>query len=705
MGADGSGAPILWGGDTPFCSQFVVYDTSKTTYVDYTRDVVDNQDDTKALLLEAANDKVYVCSPEIAEGIKLDLGTTVNSNASVATVKSWVAGAWSDRSATDGTASGGATLAIDGSLTWTRNATDAMRVINGYMGYWYEISWTNALSSSVDVVACWVNFDVARVTNKWSGVYETPLAVRFYDQSAGQYIDYTGKLTNESTSQYLQLDAATTSDFIYIKSAEPLAGIGFGIVDGYENTANAQITATDGVEHWDGDSWSNDAIAAAEDGTLDDGADSSFAQTGTVWWNVAGLIARKRTMDFDDTPGYWCRVSWDAELDNTGDDIRLFFVVVAPFPEVLKSYDGVIEFKGRALLWGDPEYPNRLRYSAKDRPDCFSGSDSGYTDAFGDNTAIVSAVRFHNELLVFKANSVWLLEGYSPQTFGTLRLADTVGCCAVKTPQVIETGPPITHQDEGLSVALWMDTDGIYAIDGRKPQKISLPVDHYFNTEYGTAIAAADLDNVQAFVDRLNNEYHLLMPNGGSGHGVELVFNPLQNDWYPPWDRTVGGANDYLVSGINLRGTANRYHTYGGGSAGRIYRLENDTSDKDASDADVAITHQFKTRAISADPKQSPSLTFTFRKVYLEASAVTSPTTKTVTTNFYKDQATSGTAVTTPAAISLANSGYSLVMDGVSTNQPRCLAAQIEFIAATIDLEMEARSIIYSLEVLGESDQ
>jgi len=704
MYADGGGAPVLWGGDEPFCSGFLSYDSSSVRYTDSTRWVTDNKSGTSGIVLGAASDILYVCSPEIAEGIKLDLGTNVNATARTATLKSWQSGAWSDRSATDGTASGGATLAIDGSFTWTRSANDTMRVLGGIMGYWYQISFSGALSNSVDVIACQVNFDMVTVSNKWDGVFQTPLAIRFYDQSAGQGIDYTGKLSNESTSQYLQLDAATTSDYIFVKSAEPLTGIGIGVVDGYENTGDSQITAASGIEHWDGDSWVTNAVLSDE--TLDTGADSSFAATGVVWWNATGVTDKKTTIPNDSIPGYWYKIKWDAAPDNAADDVRVYYIVTVPFPEALGTYDGVVEFKSRALIWGDEEFPNRLRYSCKDRPDCFAGADSGYTDAFGDTTKIICAIRFHNELLVFKAGSSWFLEGFSPQTFGTLRLTDTVGCCAAQTPKVIETGPPMMHQDEALTIAMWMDTDGVYALDGRKPKKISLPVDQYFNTEYSsTVIAAADLDNVQAFIDPLNNEYHVLLPNGGSGHGVELVYNPLQDEWYPPWDRTVGGANDYLVSGVRLRGTANRYHTYGGGSAGRIYRLENDTSDKDASDADVAITHQIKTRAISVDPKQSPSLTFDFRKAWIEAKAVASPATKTITSKFYKDVATSGTTITAPATVDLGNTGFSLVVDGIDTNQPRCLTFQLEFIAAVIDLEMEIRSVLYTLEVKGESDQ
>lgn len=704
MYADGSGRPLLWGGDEPFCIGFAVWDSTTTSYVSYHREVRDNRLETWGVVLGGAADKYYVCSPEIAEGIKLDLGTAVNSNAVTATVKSWVAGAWADRSATDGTASGGATHAIDGSLTWTRNATDTMTVIDGIMGYWYEVTWSGAMSGSVDVISCQVNFDMDRMSNKWSGVWQQPLAVRWHDQSAGSITDVSGKLTNESTAQYVNIAQATTSDEFFVKSDEPLTGIGFGVADGYESTADAQIN---NIEHWDGDSWVNNTIERDE--TLDTAADTSFAQTGTVWWNAAGDTPKRKSMDWDSLPGYWYRVQWDASPDNTANDVRIYFVATATFPEEMPAYDGVIEFKGRAFLWGDPEFPNRLRYSAKERPDSFSGEDSGYTDEFGDSTPINSCVRFYNELIVTKEDSVWLLEGFSPETFGNIRIADTVGCSSPKTLKVLEIGSTIMHSDEGLSVALWMDTDGIYALDGRKPKKVSLPVDQYFNTEYSTAIAAADLDKIHAETDHLENEYHVLLPNGGSGHGIELVYNVPFDEWFPPWDRTVGGANDYLVSMLKLRGTDNRYYTYGGGSAGRVYRLEDDTSDKDASDADVAIQHSIKTRAFSIDPKQSPTLTFTFRKVYLEATARTTPVTRTIETYFYRDQATSGTLVqtgtTAPGDMDLSNTGFNLVMDGLSTNEPRCLAGQLEFIANTIDLEMEIRSVLYSLEALGEQDQ
>jgi hypothetical protein len=399
-------------------------------------------------------------------------------------------------------------------------------------------------------------------------------------------------------------------------------------------------------------------------------------------------------MPFDSTPGFWYRVSWDAALVGTTADCRVYIVTTATFPESLPSYKGVIEFKGRAFVWPDPEYPNRLRYSAKGRADCFSGSDSGYTDEFGDMTPVVACKRFYNELIVWKENSVWLLEGYAPENFGTLKIADTVGCCAPKTAQVVETGFPSMHKDEPLSVAIWMDTDGVYVLDGRKPRKVSLPVDNYFNTEYSTAFAAASLDDMQSFVDKLNNEYHLLT------QGVtELVYNVITDEFYPPWVRRAGAEAGYLVCGLGIKGTDKRNYTYGANDAGFVFRLENDTTDKDAANADVAIEQKIKTRAISAEQKQSTTLEFTFRKAFVEAKARASGS---VTTNFYKNMATSGSALTVPAAISLVNSGYDLVVDGLETSQSNCKTFQLEFVESVADVELEVYSFLYLLEIRGE---
>lgn len=689
--ADGTAAPIMYGGDTPFPIGFLVYDAGNTRYVDYTRVVIDNRTGTLATILPAAGDMFYVGMSNIGEAITLDL-TAVNSNAVTLTVKSWVAGAWADRSATDGTGTGGppvdTCLAQDGSITWTRNSTDEMRVIGGIMAYWYQVTWSGALSGNVTVVSCTTVQDAVTLSNKWDGIPHWVSGCRFYDQSSGDYDECLGKVSNESTSQYVSINDGTTSDRLCIKTPEPAIGFGIGMVTGYVNDANAQI---DGVEYWDGATFT--AVTAFTDETLDGAADSSFAQTGWVWLNRPAVLTPKMsTQNGDPIPGYWYKLKWDATLATSLDDVRVYIVTYAPYPEALPACDGCIQFKDRLLVWGDPEHPNRLRYSAKGKPDCFSGQDSGFTEAFGDMTKINCCVRFYNELVVFKKNSIWLLEGYGPENFGNAQIADTVGLSSPQTAKAVEVGYSGMHRDEALSILLWQDTDGAYVLDGRKPKKVSLPVDLFFNPEYSTTcIAAASIANRIAFVDRVNNEYHFLLPTGSYD---ELVYNYVTDEWYPIWNREIE-----LTCGLAFKGVDNRDYVYGGSSAGWVMRLENDTTDKTVANVDKKIDHSIKTRAIAVAQTQSSTLRFTFRRIQIEAKAVAAAS---ITTKTFKDMASTGTTLTTPAAISLANTGYNLVTDHLDGSIENCMAIQIEFSMSTADKELEIYSIMYGLEAQGE---
>ena len=66
----------------------------------------------------ANNNFIYVGSPLSFVGVKIDVGPDVQATASVLTVKYGVNGGWIDLVDTDGTESGGATLAVDGDVTW-----------------------------------------------------------------------------------------------------------------------------------------------------------------------------------------------------------------------------------------------------------------------------------------------------------------------------------------------------------------------------------------------------------------------------------------------------------------------------------------------------------------------------------------------------------------------------------------------------------
>ena len=139
---------------------------------------------------------------------------------------------------------------------------------------------------------------------------------------------------------------------------------------------------------------------------------------------------------------------------------------------------------------------------------------------------------------------------------------------------------------------------------------------------------------------------------------------------------------------------------YGGDANGRVHRLETDTSDKNAANADVAISHKVKTRAISAKQPEATTLRFTFRKLWIEAQARGVST--ALGTKFFKNMATSGATLSVPAVLNLQESSKDLSVPGLDTSQEGCMCFEVEFSLATIDLEMELWSFLYQVEARGE---
>jgi len=799
--ADGSGIPIVWGGDNSIPLGLIIYDASEAAYIDYSRKARDKRTDTKAIILGAATDKIYLLTHESCEGFVVDLGSAVNSNAVTLTVKAWRSGAWTSVSdLTDGTDSPvGTTLAQDGTVTWTRSTSDKMRLVSGVMGYAYEIGWSGAMSGSVDLLEITTKEDASAMTNKWNGAYDWPAGARFYDQSVDGYTEIFGKVSNESTSQYAKLSSMSTNDYLYIKTFEPATAFGLAMVPEYGNTgiggakAKGKITLTgvpvadetfvidsqtftwkasrtgtgevaigswkgecginlinavladlttvkpilygsettyieaanygtagnsivfteastnmamdgsgtlggtttgaelivgeiDQLEYWDGDSWV--AVTTNLIDTTKGGGLGSFGQTGIFSFDAENFSPQKRTLSGDDSPGYWYRLSIDTALSS---GVRLYMIAYAIYPEVLPTYDGGVDFKNRLLLWGDPEFPNRLRFSATTFPDCFVGTDSGYTDAFGDMSKILFACKFYNELIVFKENSIYLLEGYSPGTFGILKITDTIGLASPKTVCLVETGYAAMSKEDLMTIVLWQATDGIYVFDGRKPKKVSLAVDNYFNPESGDCIAATDITSLQAFTDQANNEYHLLLPT------VELVYNYVLDEWYPPWARSVA-----LTTGLSFKGTDNRNYVYGANATGYIFRLENDTTDKTVGNVDVAIDHYIISRAISILTDTRSPLKFTLRRLWAELKARSAGT---IVTTLYANMATTGVVKNIPEAMSMVNSGYGLGVPALDMSVQDCSCFKIKFSLNVADREMEIWGFSFEAEARGLLDR
>jgi hypothetical protein len=267
-----------------------------------------------------------------------------------------------------------------------------------------------------------------------------------------------------------------------------------------------------------------------------------------------------------------------------------------------------------------------------------------------------------------------------------MRLTRGVGIASPNTLQVVEVGSPGLNINEPRTIAIWQSYDGVYVLDGVKPKKVSLPIDRYFNPEYSaTAITAVNIELLQAFVDQNNNEYHLLLPNG-----PELVYNYVTDEWYPPWNR-----ENTLNCGINMQDSLGRFYQIGASDEGWVYRLEDDTTDKNTSGSDVAIDHSIKTRAIAVGEQSSASLRFTLRRMWAEFKARASGS---VTSKIFKDTATTGTDSDT---MSMVGTGVGIVVPGREGSKEACMNFQAEFSLSSADEEMEIYSMEYELSPRG----
>ena len=345
--ADGSSRPMVWGGTSPRIRGFINTIDTSVTFSDYSRSVRDGRSDTYGLIPNTAVgvSAVDIFCEERLSAITLTLANA-NATASVLTVSAMRSAALTAVSGlNDGTSVGGATLAQSGTISWTASALDEISSVQGIQGYRYRLTWSVALSVNVQVTSVTCTQAAQAMTNKWNGEWNYVSGCRFYDQSLGQYIEVLGKISNESTSMYLDLSEATTSDYLYIKTPEPATQFGIAIVDGYGNTAAAAI---DLCEYWTGSAWAT--MGSIIDSTKDSGVTKSFAQTGYLALNATQYTPQRYKLLRSDTPGYWYRLSWAAALST---NVRIYSILYASLPETLPSYDGCVEFKNRLFLWGD----------------------------------------------------------------------------------------------------------------------------------------------------------------------------------------------------------------------------------------------------------------------------------------------------------------------------------------------------------------
>lgn len=596
---------ISYAGSTPYCASFLygtdigtadtAADEDKKTF-QIASDEVTNNESTRFVTItldtQANNEALYVGYFQPINGIAFTLGTNKNSVGSATLlVEYWNGSVWTTVGAiTDGTeASADVPFSQSGSITWTYIAagTEKPRRINGHTLFWYRIT-TDTTLDNADFVKITITKDWRIIEDLTDGRDLLPSGFLWFDDGDDPYVDMLDRVLVDSRGLYAKFsdpsadEDIAAADLIYVGFPRKIMGMKLYFIEDYANDGNA---ATLTISYWDGTQWVAYAADEMSDGTLNP-SDSSktFNQTGEIRLEDKGTLVKPTSLADAGVqlPMYWYKIAFSAKLYNdTNDQMRIWKLRGISAPRTtaeIGKFNWVSNFKNRLFLFGAEKSPNLGEFSAYQLPYALSGedtSDSWPRVAFGDKDEINCAVNFFNEIIVFKRHEVWMMEGDSPDTFGTLLLDDTIGCAAPETAKLVRTWVNLPDGRKDFRHAVFfMSQDGIWGVDGVKVWKLSEDIDNYFNPAKAESIKTGYRDLSSAYFDPVENEYHVFLWSGATPTLLEFVYNSQHEKWNGPFVRLSP-----CICGESVLDSDDDRLSYGGGSDGIMYRLETGSND------------------------------------------------------------------------------------------------------------------------------
>ncbi len=578
----------VYHGTQPRPTAIFHYDASATSYISWLDEIYSLKTSDVMIIdaLSNGDDYIYLGFWTPFSGAYFAL-TAVNGAAGAMDVE-YYNGGWTDVSGdNDETETGGdTTFGQSGLYEWTLPTDWVPTMVEGGLWYFIRMTPTVEFDAEVEINNIYIQAPMQKLANLWDQNWQPVSGAYHYDQTQDEYKDYLPKVIDGQQATYMFLEdfeGGADNDGIYIGT--PYKPLAFRIkVDAeYTNTGNAEF---DVIEGWDGGAW--DAGTGLNDTTKGGAADiASLSQNGIISFNNGTIAYRRGMLEGEDFPMYWTRLEIDADAVDA--DVRIWDISYVPDSDDPSGASACMEFKDRLLLIGPKDYPNEVWISAPYNPQGFNGNE--FTKmTFGDGRKLTDGVSFFNEALIFKEDSTWLIQGFrrtGAGAFGRLRLDDRVGAFR-KTAQLgrIWITEKDAAADDYRNVVFFQHRTGVYFSDGNKPIYISDDVSNYFDENHEDYVGAANIAGIDSWFDWQKNEYHLVFATG-----LELVYNT----WFKKWSDFERSVD--LKSGAAVIGSNGEPLTYGGSAIGKVFRLENDTSDKDSSDADAAIDAHVMTKA------------------------------------------------------------------------------------------------------------
>jgi hypothetical protein len=240
---------------------------------------------------------------------------------------------------------------------------------------------------------------------------------------------------------------------------------------------------------------------------------------------------------------YWTRIRFADDLTE-GITISVQYLSHHDIADFGESGKVSTVWKDRGL-YTFSKFGRDIYVSKKYRPNVLNGSDFAIlTPGDGREHDVTAMLPFYNEVIVFQKEEgtlggcITLFEGYSPETFGKLVLSTKLGSFSAQSVCIIDASTQTTRTTDVTQTQVgFISKYGIFTTDGRTIQRISAPIDNYFDPErdeyIDTDFSAGDLPHWIAY-DRQSNCLRLgirTRQSSTNSPDVFPVFHLDTGDW------------------------------------------------------------------------------------------------------------------------------------------------------------------------------
>lgn len=505
----------------------------------------------------------YIGSYRPLQGLKIYV-KTANTTTSTMNGSYWNGGWNAVSSLSDGTSSGGISLANTGTVSFTSTISDAKpRIMFGLELYWYRLNVTGITQgTSIYWVTCDAPFQ--SVKNLWDGSYAAVGAAKVYTGSV--YQDYTDEVNDDTTTYVAVLDSLASNGYFLLGFPQKMQGFQIWMSAGKENSTSVVMS----LYYWNGVKWV--LVNALRDGT------AGFSKTGLVTFEKTSTGTEFETKISDEIPYYYYKIAFSAALDA---EVEIYHIQGISAGQDLTNYALSALFQNRAFLFNNVNaYKNSAIYSMYNSPDIWNGEDTG-TLYFGNEQEITSAAVLYNvfrttafeQLIVTKKNETYRVFGDGPENWEVQQISGIVGNVAPLSMAVCEVAN--ISEDLKRQVLVWQSSNGFVMTDGATIENISGDISCYWDEHDSRYITPSRQSETVSWYDPKLGSFKALISSGATAtaHNVELEYSFQYKEWTKLYRENGAGAYPLQV-GFAARDSNGLAYTYGATNDGMIYRLE-----------------------------------------------------------------------------------------------------------------------------------